>query len=586
MKNLKRIKTYFSKERVFILLVAIAVFCVQLRHLHELYAPWVYDDEIGYWANAAFFAGKNWSGIMKYCQYYSFGYSLLLVPLFFLNLSPVYMYKAAIVLNAFISLIPLGCSLGIIKKIFPKQNYSKYICIMLASVLNACFLFQVQTTWTELLLYTLTWGIAYSLVSYFCTQRWKYIIIVSFLSVYSYLVHQRMLGIIAASLLTIILWMIISKKVNIKHLLFFMVLFLIGLLLNSEIKQYLQVHLWKIGSASSVITSSNVNDYGSQLIRLKMIFSSVESFINFIEQFLAKIFYFGRASFLLIYIIIYSWIKDTITIIKNKFNKELGIEFWYKNIVLFSTLSMILITTIFTVDGTRNDAILYGRYAEPIIGILILEGIYIIVNWKESKQHFFCLLTGAFFLEIVLGLLVKRDLWNITSETFGANIISFVRYIVGNEIYLARMTIDIFVIYVAFLCISFFKKKEIFLAITAFLLIGFAYFDAEKGFDIYNLYWQNQKKEIIDISSRYISDDIDNIYYILSDSFNQNGNKNTLQFLFPEKNVVCVDDEDEIVDDTGIIFACTYDSNIEQIKEKYYYVAENTELVVMKTKKN
>ena len=38
-------------------------------------------DEFGYWANSAYFMGLDWSPSVQVIGYYSYGYSLLLVPI-------------------------------------------------------------------------------------------------------------------------------------------------------------------------------------------------------------------------------------------------------------------------------------------------------------------------------------------------------------------------------------------------------------------------------------------------------------------------------------------------------------------------
>ncbi len=59
----------------------------------------MFNDEFGYWGNAATIAGWNWNELLALTPYYSIGYSLMLVPLFKLGLTSVQMYRIAILMN-------------------------------------------------------------------------------------------------------------------------------------------------------------------------------------------------------------------------------------------------------------------------------------------------------------------------------------------------------------------------------------------------------------------------------------------------------------------------------------------------------
>ena len=62
--------------------------------------PIILADEVGYLANARYLAGSAPLPNMQPSQFYHFGYSVLLLPAFWLFADPVSSYKAAIVINA------------------------------------------------------------------------------------------------------------------------------------------------------------------------------------------------------------------------------------------------------------------------------------------------------------------------------------------------------------------------------------------------------------------------------------------------------------------------------------------------------
>lgn len=96
-----KLKKKLFKYRTGLLMTAgcIIIMVITLFFVGEKNVPYVLGDEFGYWTSAAYFFGYDWSGIASINGYFSFGYGLLLTPLFLLKDS-VLMYRTAIVMNA------------------------------------------------------------------------------------------------------------------------------------------------------------------------------------------------------------------------------------------------------------------------------------------------------------------------------------------------------------------------------------------------------------------------------------------------------------------------------------------------------
>jgi len=72
--------------------------------------PLVLSDELGYLGNARYIAGVSHLPEMEGAQLYHFGYSIFLVPMFWVFADPIWTYKAAIVVNALLAsllIVPL-----------------------------------------------------------------------------------------------------------------------------------------------------------------------------------------------------------------------------------------------------------------------------------------------------------------------------------------------------------------------------------------------------------------------------------------------------------------------------------------------
>ena len=100
MKQLKAIFKSYKVDMFFMILI----FGVCIWNIRD------YDcirsvDEFGYFGVAASLAGWDWKEMMATSNYYSFGYSLILVPLIWIaqiGISMSRVYKIVIVLNAFL----------------------------------------------------------------------------------------------------------------------------------------------------------------------------------------------------------------------------------------------------------------------------------------------------------------------------------------------------------------------------------------------------------------------------------------------------------------------------------------------------
>jgi hypothetical protein len=66
----------------------------------QMEQPLVLADELGYLGNARYLAGASHLPVMRDSQFYHFGYSLILMPAFWLLTDPVSIYRAAMVINA------------------------------------------------------------------------------------------------------------------------------------------------------------------------------------------------------------------------------------------------------------------------------------------------------------------------------------------------------------------------------------------------------------------------------------------------------------------------------------------------------
>lgn len=577
----------FSKKNIkiiFFALASILIFGIQLRHLNILNTPWIYDDEFGYWSNAAYLAGYDWSETTKFCAYYSYGYSFVLVPLFWLKIDPLQMYKMAIMLNAVMTAGMFILAFDVLRVIGVNANFYLKLLIAAAGTLTAAVFLQSQTAWSETLLVFMVWIITDLFLRYIYFGKVRYLAGFVFGNVYIYMIHQRTLGVVISSIIMLGGWLITKKKRRPQILAVCAIG--IGLIAASFIKKYLQINLWKIGESTALLTTSNVNDYESVLARCKMILLDNEYRMACLKEFLGVLFYFVRTTYFMLIFLAYFWIKETIQMLKIK--KQGSVLWWVNSYILLSVIAMIGITSIFSATPDRNDGYIYGRYAEVLAGVVI---VFAIINICKSQLTIkeICIIWMAVTVEILLGFVVNSR-WNIHMGTFNLNIASTSRYIVENKLSLDKLAMEIKMIAALLSAVwvfgrKSFWKKQLFLAIFSSVCIFISYKDSEYVFKEQIVHWQQQKIGIIE-AAEYIRDNMQEqarLYYKMDGNFHDDGNKNTIQFLFPECRLQCIVTEEwqtTYMDENGIYIASKRDPMISDFKAKENIVFENQEVIV------
>ena len=113
----------------YFLFIALLIFCIFQYGIRKICGFTMYPDEFGYWASAAEAAGYDWSEVASLGSYYSFGYSLILLPILKLFGGGVLAYRAAIAVNMLCMLGGMLLLLGLMKKLFPYLTRDRNIFI-------------------------------------------------------------------------------------------------------------------------------------------------------------------------------------------------------------------------------------------------------------------------------------------------------------------------------------------------------------------------------------------------------------------------------------------------------------------------
>lgn len=87
------------KKHTYEIFILLIVFCFFQYGIKKICGFTLYPDEFGYWASAANIVGYDWSEVASMGSYYSFGYSLILIPVLAVTQNGIVAYRIAVLIN-------------------------------------------------------------------------------------------------------------------------------------------------------------------------------------------------------------------------------------------------------------------------------------------------------------------------------------------------------------------------------------------------------------------------------------------------------------------------------------------------------
>lgn len=240
-----KIKEYLCQHRAALLtgIPALVIFLLATYRLSDTGQPILFNDEIGYWSNGAFFLGIDWTSVTNTINYYSYGYSLLLVPLYvaagIFYWSSDMLYHAGIVMNAGFLVGSYLIALKLSERYLPKMNRIVRTAVCFVVFTYSSYIVYAHITWTECTLLFFFWVFLYVMMRVTDRPAVGNHAAFAVVSFYLYTVHQRCLGIVVTAFL-IVLCMRLLRLNRLKDSAVFLgCLYLCGLI-HSAVKWNLQ----------------------------------------------------------------------------------------------------------------------------------------------------------------------------------------------------------------------------------------------------------------------------------------------------------------------------------------------------------
>jgi len=366
----------------------------------------IFPDEYTYWSYAAAAAGNDWSAVTSLGLYFSFGYSLILIPVYFFFQNAVVAYSVVVGFNFILLLVSFVCLAKTCERMQRNQNVqmshqmSRKIPVISFAAVAAFFpghLFSAQMTMTEtmiLTLYIISGMLLHQYLEENSTGVLAFLLLVLF---YLYIVHMRTVGILLSAFI-VLFFHCLSKRGRRIHILW--IVGIMGAL-------FVGSHFAKEWAYANVFGGLNAefvkgNDYSGQLGKIQYIFT-MEGFYDLFVHIVGKLLYLGLASYGLFYWGVYGFLKrlsaskmsvqcdgeERVCADTGMADRE------FSAYILLTVLAQIMIATIYLLTMGEISDYTYGRYSEIILPFVMVEGMQEI--WKR-KTRIVCVVSGGMAL--------------------------------------------------------------------------------------------------------------------------------------------------------------------------------------------
>lgn len=515
-----------------------------IRKINSLTMPSICLDEIGYWANAAYWSGKNWSGIMgNFSSYYSYGYSVILYLLMKFFKSPVLLHQAAIVANVVMVAYGYCVICNLTKRIYEQVNENVRNIVCCIPLVYPSIQFHTWIAWSETYLFMLFIISISAIIKVFESGKvisyFKFAIILFML----YITHLRSVGIVCIGILDLFIISILKRN-KWREFIFFILTIIICMFGSSFIKHKIYENVYTDINIEQEVADEaygklDGNDYEGQIHKIKYMFSK-EGFVNLLVSFFGKLYYFLLASVFTGGVGLWYLIQQVRFFIWNKeFNRT---ELFVDCYILGSYLGTLMISAIFMIYPARIDTVAYGRYTDCFGIIIIVFGIFkiILADYKESiKTILSAIIACLIYMKVFESYIVKYQIKDYFSSC--AQIIACFIQLDRNNV-LKVMTL---VVTAAGITISLFLLvKYDYLKIIFIVMFLFTFWVRITEASVEAIVEIQYKDEICPVLEYLEESKEDQVYYLYDEKSNFKSNLYTgsIQYMLSDKRVQCISD--------------------------------------------
>lgn len=395
-----------NKSLLYGIFFMLILLCIFQYGIQKIYGIIIYPDEFGYWASAANWLGYDWSELASMGFYYSYGYSLILTPILGLFDNGITAYRAAVAVNMGLMCLSVWLLFGSLRKLFLDLDETVLMFCAGTGVFYPAWIFYMQMTLTEALLMFLYLLIFYLFIRFIEKPKAITAVGLACSLIYIYFVHMRTVGVVIACVLTVIFVMRTRPEYRKPGAIFLIIMIGLGIA-GMQIKE---IVVWQVyGNAD--INKLAASDYSGQIEKFLQILTFTGLF-QFLAGCISKLFYLGMSTFGLVFWAILYLVKNTWNLFKKakvkKACDKMEIVLFF---LLLSVTGQFLITAIYMFDGERIDCIMYGRYNELFVPIMMCIGLLTMLSKKNifKGSLAICLISGI-VVPFIICWIEKKEL--------------------------------------------------------------------------------------------------------------------------------------------------------------------------------
>ena len=388
-----------NSERIYRLVMFLICGCIVIWSLS--YRLWDkpglwFGDEFGYFASAAYVTGFDWSSLVsEQLGYYGIGYGLFLIPGFLICKSADGLMGYTVILNVFFSFISYNLCCRLLWKINNRNSFGLCCLASMIATLYINNIVQIHMGWSESINIMIYWLILNAFSNMIEKSRIVDYVVFSVVLSYAVIIHMRNVLFAVAGVLVLIIYLLKEKKFDYKKLIIFGCVALAGAGIFFISKMLVQNTVWVSGEEILV------NDVSSVVSNFHVI-GHYSTLVDWMKSFLCKLFYIITSTFGLI-------VCGSIYGFSQKRN--------YIFYLAFIGCFLEFIYTVYSMQiSTRYDAIYYGRYYEPFIGLIICYSIFFLFDLSMGKRK---------ILLACIAVLTLYKICFIVAENMNTTIISY-----------------------------------------------------------------------------------------------------------------------------------------------------------------
>lgn len=564
MQKVKWEKVYFWACILFVLSVC-------LWNIGMYQRVRVVDDEFAYWGIAAQLAGLDWSGALSHTGYYSYGYSFILVPFYWLirlGADVVLIYRIVIGLNAVFVCLSFTLAVMVGKMLFKNTNIFLIQSAALVSAVNLASVYQASCAWTEVYLTFMFWCCTYCVIRTIYKPEKKWIIFSLLTAANLFAIHMRT---VAVCLVVVgVVWLrlfLAEKKIKWTDLIGTVLLTVILAAAVLEMRDFVKDSIY-MNNAATV-----TNDFAGQTQKIAAILS-MAGIVDFVLSICGKIFYIASSTYCLGAFAVMIGIRQVMQGGFEWLTRKVRIpeKEWFVHLFLVgSAAGAVCVDAVFKIvryyseraTGSKGDAVIYGRYVDFVVGPLMLFGVlYLLEEFRKYRWELFL----SVILVIGCGL-ASQHVWDIllyysTSGSITMRETAFpglIHIISGAEERLAYLLIvwtvaGLLLLLLPVLCEKPKNKWILTVGICSVATVYFGFVGHQKGQE-WVLGKAHKNKNVDSIVSVLEQTDMDTEIYYVSSNAGVHGDMKILQWEIPlrtinviscQEDAVCMQEENAV----------------------------------------